>query len=461
MYHHTVAMTPMAHQENTARFWAENQRIYDHSDPGTGKTISALLGWSMISELGWQSPGRLLVLAPLSTLGPAWVADIKTLFSGTVTVAIAHGSPTLRKRAFESSADIVLINHDGVKWLAQQSNLGYLSEFIAIVGDEFTAYKNRTAQRSKAAEKVIKRIPFVNLMSGTPIPNSITDIWFPTKMLDGGKTLGSSFFQFRDQFCWPEQVGPLPEHKKWNDRPEASGLVGVMIKPMTVRNLQRECVDLPENMLNTYYVDLPPKAMRAYLEFERNAVLQIGESKLDAKHRGVVMRKLQQLATGASYNSAGEVVKLHGSRYDFVADLVAERDHSIVAFQFRHEREALMELFQKRGFAVDYIDGTVATGQRDRRIAAFQNGDLKALLIQPASNAHGVTLTKGTATIWTSATFNGEHWEQTNRRIFRKGQTKQTETIRIIARGTYEQLAYDKLDGKLAPQADLLELLAA
>ena len=89
----------------------------------------------------------------------------------------------------------------------------------------------------------------------------------------------------------------------------------------------------------------------------------------------------------------------------------------------------------------------------------FQNGHFQVLFAHPQSASHGLTLTKGTSAIWSSPTYNAEHFQQFNRRIYRAGQTRKTETILIAARNTWEESVYDKLNGKLGRMENLLNIL--
>ena len=75
-----------------------------------------------------------------------------------------------------------------------------------------------------------------------------------------------------------------------------------------------------------------------------------------------------------------------------------------------------------------------------------------------AESAHGLTLTRATATIWPSPTYNLEHFVQGNKRAFRNGQKNKTETIVILAPGTLEEKVYEKLQGKNARMMNLLDL---
>ena len=68
-------------------------------------------------------------------------------------------------------------------------------------------------------------------------------------------------------------------------------------------------------------------------------------------------------------------------------------------------------------------------------------------------------MTKATAVIWASPTYNAEHYQQFNRRIYRAGQTKKTEVIHIAAKDTWEPDVYDKLSHKVSKMDDLLLIL--
>jgi SNF2 family DNA or RNA helicase len=68
-------------------------------------------------------------------------------------------------------------------------------------------------------------------------------------------------------------------------------------------------------------------------------------------------------------------------------------------------------------------------------------------------------MTKATSVIWASPTYNAEHYQQFNRRIYRAGQTQRTEVIRIAANNTWEPAVFDKLETKLSRMEELLGIL--
>jgi SNF2 family DNA or RNA helicase len=140
-------------------------------------------------------------------------------------------------------------------------------------------------------------------------------------------------------------------------------------------------------------------------------------------------------------------------------DLIEERHQCVVAFNWRHQREGLEAAAKKRGFPYAVIDGTVNDRMRREAVERFQAGELRAIFAHPQSAGHGLTLTAGTTTIWTSPTYNAEHYKQFNHRIYRSGQTKRTETIHIAARDTIDERVFAKLGDKLTSMQLLLDLM--
>lgn len=447
------AIQLMNHQEDCAEFWKNNPRMFNHGDTGTGKTISALAGYKRSIK------GRLLVIAPLSILRPAWGNDINKFLSG-FSWTVAHGSPEKRMQAFTSTSDAVLLNHDGVGWLSD--NLHLLEQFSHCVVDEYTAFKNRTTKRSRAMGKIALRIEYLNLMSGTPNSNKITDLWYPSFLLDRGQRLGNNFFKFQQDTCEGRPVpgASNPRAMEWVEKEHARDNVAMLLQDVTIRHTLEECIDIPENAQHFMYVDMPDAVMKQYKKLEKEAVLLVADKMITAVHAAAKSRKILQLLTGAIYDQEGQIAKLHPHRYELVLDLIEQREQCVVAFNYRHERQALCARAEKRGITYGVIDGSATPRQREKVVSDFQDGKIKAIFAHPQSAGHGLTLTKGTSTIWASPTYNAEHFQQFNARIYRKGQTRKTETICICASNTKEEDVYAKLNGKLSRMSDLLKLFA-
>ena len=398
--------------------------------------------------------GKTLVIAPKSILKNAWGDDIRR-FTPELSYVIAYA--TNRRKAFETEADVYITNHDAVKWLVK--NQQYLENFHTVIVDESTAFKHRTSQRSKALAELVRRFHHRVLLSGTPNPNGLLDLWHQVFILDDGQHLGDSFWRFRSTVCEPKQVGPSPNHLQWNDKDGAAEAVADLLDDITIRHIFEECTDIPENHEYSLNFELSAKHRRAYEILKEHAILELKDEGITAFNQGVLANKLLQLASGAVYDDEGVAQLYDTGRYELVMDLVEQRSQCVVAFNWRHQRDQLTKLADKRGIAYGVIDGSVSARRRETIVDNFQAGMLRVIFAHPASAGHGLTLTKGVATIWASPVYNAEHFYQFNRRIYRIGQRKRTETILICAEDTIDEQVALRLISKLEKMDNLLEML--
>ena len=436
---------PYAHQKTTTDFIVNTKQCLITSDPGTGKTRAVLDAHAILG-------GRTLVLAPLSILEAAWGEDISK-FQPHIKYGVAYSKN--RAKIFEDDTnEMVITNFEAVNFL--QKNPQYCKQFDTIVIDEFTAFKTREAKRSKNLNKTISYFTNRIAMSGTPNSNTILDIWHPVYLIDGGERLGARFYAFRHQACTPKFNGFANE---WIDKPGIEEAVANKLSDISIRYALSDCMDLPDNIVRTVNTKLTPNVQKQYKTLADESVLYTKSGTVNAVHAAARVKKLLQLVTGAVYDEDGVVQFVHQERYDIVMTLVAQRAHSLVAFNWKHERDALVEIAQKEGISYEVIDGSVKAEKRSDIVARYQAGQIKVLFCHPQSAGHGLTLTKANTVIWCSPTYNAEHYQQFNQRIYRAGQTQKTETILIQARNTWEPEVYKKLNTKLGRMENLLHIL--
>lgn len=443
------------HQINSIEFSVDKPCVFDTSDPGTGKTRV----WIEVIARNQKKSGKAaLVVCPKSLMRPAWEADIRK-FAGFLRTSIC--SADRRAEGFKAQADVYITNHDAAKWLADQKP-SFFNKFDTLVIDESGAFKHSTSQRSKAMRKIAKNFAYRYALNGTPNPNTVLDIWHQVLLLDDGKRLGPVFFSFRNSVCTPTQIGPQPSMVRWDDRPGAQEAISVLLKDMVIRHKFEDCIDIPENFEYVVPYYLSPKQTSAYVQMEmaEMAVLDNGAS-VTAINAAAVMTKLLQIASGAVYETPESYHLVDTGRYEMILDLIEDRGNSICFFLWKHQRDLLTQEATKRGVSYAVIDGTVSEKERSEIVNRYQRGLYKVIFAHPQSAAHGLTLTKGTTTIWASPTYNLEHYQQGNRRIYRAGQTQKTETIMVLANDTCEKKVYDALQGKNVRMTDMLDLMRA
>ena len=361
-----------------------------------------------------------------------------------------------REAAFWTEADVYVTNHDAVKWLAKQKP-AFFDKFDTLVVDEVGAFKHHTSQRSKALNKIKKYFTYRHVMNGTPAPNTITDLWHQMFIVDDGERLGTSFFKFRSAACTPEQVGPQANMIKWHDRPGVNEAVSKLVEDVTIRHKFEDCIDIPPNHEYSIPYQLTPRQHAAYESMAATQLAMISDNVVSAVNAAVVATKLLQIASGAVYDEDGTYQLVDTERYNAVLDKAEERAHTVIFFLWQHQKDLLIAEAKKRKMTYCLIDGTVPDGTRHENVQNYQRGLYRICFAHPQSAAHGLTLTRGSATIWASPTYNLEHYEQGLRRIYRASQTEKTETITFIAEDTIEERVFDALTNKKLRMDDLLQ----
>lgn len=444
-----------AHQVASSEFKVANQRVIDGSDPGTGKSRSVLDAFSALKTAGQVD--RMIVFAPLSILRPSWEADCRE-FTPWLTTSVVTAKEKFKALPPETEADIYVVNHDAAKWLAKWKPPA--GERWVLVIDEVPVFKHRTSQRSKAIAGIRQYFDWRWFLSGTLNANGVLDTWHIAFLCDDGERLGRQFWGFRAQVCTPEATGPGGQYTQWVEKDHARAIVADRLKDIVFRVKFEDCLDVPENVTRHLSVDLPPRLLSQYRQLQREAALEHASgAMITAIHAGAKAQKLMQLCSGAIYDGEGGYKVFDTSRTDLTLDLIEQREQCVVAFVWKHQRDLLTEGATSRGIRFGVIDGETPLKEREVVVARFQKGDLDVVFAHPQSAAHGLTLTRGTTTIWPSPTSNADHFQQFNRRIYRAGQTKRTETICISANETREKLVYERLNDKLIRMDELNSLL--
>lgn len=460
----------MKHQLVSLKHDETNPLVFDMSDAGTGKTFVRIMGFAKRRAKGG---GPLLVLAPRSLLRVAWEADLKK-FAPHLTVSVATAD--VREKAFNADVDVYVANHDAVKWLAKQKP-AFLRKFDGgeVVIDESTAFKHHTSQRSKAAGKVMKRFERRACLTATPTSNGILDIWHQVHLLDGGRRLGPSYYGFRNTVCQPKQVARNDKAIQWSDKEGAEEAVFSLLEDIVIRHQRKDCVDIPPTHTHTLGYDMTPRQRRMYDKMEQDQLLPLlgsltdqvtaaltgKQHKIIAINAAAVITKLLQIASGAVYDGTGGYSVIDDSRYELLLDLAEMRKHPLMFFFWKHQRDLLTAEAEKRGMSFAVIDASTSDAERFAIVSKYQLGLYDVLFAHPQSAAHGLTLTKGTTTIWPGPTYNLEWFVQGSQRQARIGQKEKTEIVTVIANDTRETEIYDEiLMPKNTRMSNLLKLAA-
>lgn len=440
------------HQRETSRFILEREGSLVLSDPGTGKTRCVLDAF--VEHRQANPDARLVVTCPKGIMQAAWGGDIQK-FQPHLNVAYST-SGKKRRDAFASSAEVVVMNHEGVNnakdWINEFS-----PENMWYVGDEFTWFKNPTAKRSRSCLKFVENIPKKTLMSGTPFSSTVCDIFMPMKILDGGATLGANYYRFRNMMQYPVMKG---QFREWKDKQDAMDKITLLLHDIAIRYAIEEVCELPEMGVIDYKFDLNPKLRGYFNQLKEEAELTLSQGQLTPVNAGVLANKIRQVLAGVVYGDDREVLVLDDQRTKLVLDIAQEHDSAVIAFQWNHQKEQLMMEAYKRNMKYGVIDAQASVEERTEIVNLFQTKQIDYIFSHPRCLAHGYTLTRSATTIWASPESSYELYHQFNARVYRNTQTRNTQVIRILSNDTGERRAFDRVDGMTVTNEEFLRIIA-
>ena len=441
------------------------QQIRDHpaklivSAMGSGKTGATLT--ALRDLLDGMVIRKVLVIAPRRVAKDTWPDEIATWeHTRALTYTVVMGDEDERLIALDKDVEITIISRDNLVWLAK-TYFGSVERwpYDCVIIDESSMFKagkvrTKTAtvkgadgqKRVRAGGKITrfgvmaaarKKVDRIYLLTGTPAPNGLQDLWAQIYLLDQGKRLGEARTTFEKRWFHIDKGTFKPVAPKEGSR-EA-----IMRKVADVMIALPKMQLVPEPIYIPVYVDLSASAMAEYKRFKRTLVSQ--QYDVEAVNAGVLTNKLLQFANGSMYQEDGTVVPVHDEKLDALDELVEQAggDNVMVLYGFQFDLAAI----RKR-----YPDAVVLN-ESETAVQDWNEGKIRMLLAHPASCAHGLNLQYGGhIAIWYGLTWSLELWQQANARLPRPGQESQVLSYQIIARNTDDERVLEVLADKDAVQ---------
>lgn len=444
----TVRYVPHEYQRRAIEFAVNHPKCMLALDMGLGKTSITLAAICRLFDD--FAINRVLIIAPLYVASDTWVRELgKWSFESSFrpSIAVAVGSAAARRRAIESSADIVCINRENTAWIVKE--YGATWDFDAVVVDESSSFKSYSSQRFKALKKVLPRISRIIELTGTPRPRSLEDLWSQIFLLDSGKRLGRSMTVFRESFEKPGRRNGMQIYE-WVPREGSEEEVYRRISDVTMSMAAEDWLTVPELTVIDHAVKLDGRCANLYKQMCRDQIVEIENNPVVAVNAGALAGKLLQMANGCVYDEEGKAVEYHDGKLKCLEEIIESTDESIMVFYwFKHDRDRLRRYFAN-------MEPKEINGPED--IAAWNAGKTRLLLAHPASMGHGLNLQDGGHVIvWFGMTWSLELYQQANARLHRQGQKKPVQVHRILCEGTVDKDVVSALDRKDAGQNSMLE----
>lgn len=443
---------PHTYQEKAIAFGLERQFAGFFLRPGQGKTSIILAIMKLLKKQGFAKAA--LVLAPLRPTYLVWPQEVEKWDEfRRFSIGILHGPR--KDRVLSEKHDLYLMNYEGLGWLSDALTKMKSWPFDVLVADESTRLKHTNTQRFKILKPLLQRFKRRYILTGTPAPNGLMDLFGQAYVMDRGQSLGPYITHFRNEFFYQTGYGGYT----WLLKPGAEKEIHTRLSPRVFR-LAGD-VKLPPLTINDVWVDLPPKARSVYNQLEGQLRVDFLEGRVTAANAAVASMKCRQVANGGIYldGTDRDWKQIHDEKAEAAAELVEELsgDPVLIAYEFKHDLARLKKVL---GDDVPHVGGGVSVKRSIEIERDWNAGKLPVLLGQPQSVAHGLNLqAPGRTIIMAGLTWNYEDYDQFISRIRRQGQTRPVILHRILARNTVDEVIVKVLTAKGATEGKLMGAL--
>ena len=382
---------------------------------GMGKTYTTLMA---LCNLNLKS--HVLVIAPKNIARSTWIDEIEKWqipFRTKSLIVKPNGKNFTKKerlaiyqQVLNDPPTVYFINRELIPDLV--SNLP-VWPFPNVVIDESQSFKTYNSKRFKALKSIRPFVERMILLTGTPTPNGLMDLWSQIYLLDQGYRLGNFITRFREQYFYPTlyvQGHPVGWKLKSGAETEIYRRISDIVISMKNTKLQ-----LPELTMNDVYVHMDESEMKLYQRMKKDQVLtfdKVGD--VTAVNAAVLAAKLSQMASGALYTDEKRNFKIiHKKKLEQVAYILRNLDSpAIIAYHFQSDLIMLENYLKDVGIDAYRFDGS------PEMVHAWNEGKIPVMLLQPASAGHGLNLQQGGHTlIWYTMPWSLEEYLQCNARL--------------------------------------------
>lgn len=400
-------------------------------DMGLGKTIQTLALLQKLKEDDEQNgvSSTSLIIMPTSLIYN-WQTEAKK-FTPKLKI-FAHIGTTRNKQLDHFTKYDVIITTYGIT----RVDIDVLKDFYFnyIILDESQNIKNPSSKSFKSVRALKSRHKLI--LSGTPVENSVADLWTQLTFLNPGLLGTQAFFN--------EEYVQAIEKKK--DEEKARKLQAI-IKPFVLRRTKEQvAAELPSKTEQIFYCRMSEDQTEYYEKTKsayRNDLLTSMEDGTYAKKQVQLLQGLTALRQLANHplmideNYASDSGKFENVIHTL--DNVLKGGHKVLVFsQFVKHLAIFKRYFEEEGIPYLYLDG--GTKNRGEIVSDFQNNpDLKVFLISIKAGGVGLNLTQADYVFILDPWWNPAVEQQAIDRTHRIGQDKKVFIYKFISKDTVEE----------------------
>ncbi|APU60602.1 SNF2 helicase associated domain-containing protein [Clostridium botulinum] len=402
---------------------------------GLGKTLQTIAFIKSEVEENKNKPMPSLVVCPTS-LVYNWEDEIKK-FQPDLKCTLISGDKESREESIKAidTSDIVITSYALIRRdIDKYEKVKFRYCFL----DEAQNIKNPQSLNAQSVKSIKANNYFA--LTGTPVENSLTELWSIFDFIMPGYLLNYRRF-------YAKYESPIVKDKN----EEALKELNNHIKPFILRRLKKHVIkELPPKIEHNIVVNMTEEQKKVYASFAESAkkefykeIRERGFNKSKIKILSIITRLRQICCDPSTF-----IENYEGSngKTETLLDIVnssINAGHKILLFsQFTSVLKNIAEVFKANNINYLYLDGSTKADVRGSLVKDFNNGKGDIFLISLKAGGTGLNLTSADIVIHFDPWWNPAVEDQASDRAHRIGQKKTVEVIRLIAKGTIEEKIY-------------------
>lgn len=440
------------HQETFVNFIKENN-ITNYLlawEQGSGKSAALItIIRNIYNDKKLDMPT--LIVCP-NIVTENWKREIKKFASEkmySVTTILTGTKVQRLKRLNDPKYKIFIINYEGLRVI---HNDLVARQWGILVADEIHKTKAIKAVQSKICVELGQKAVYRYGATGTPILNSMLDIFNLFMVIDRGETFGRNFFSFRGRYFTDKNAGFRMKQwyfPKWEPRANAAEELNKLIFTKTSRILKKDCLDLPEKIYQSVYVDLTAEQEAHYNNIKNELITEYMDGVITAGNALTKIQRLNQITSGLLFNTEQNVSEISSAKVIALFDILDDIDDKVIIFGvYRKELERIYKICQEKKLEPVLIYGGVDNKQE--LLDKFETDDKCRVVICNIASAIGFNATAAKYGIYFNKTYSLEHYLQSQDRIHRPGAERHNKIvyINILAKDTIDEVIDNAILGK-------------
>ena len=370
-----------------------------------------------------------------------------------IHVLVGDGKKRTKQLEMVTKPCIVVTNYESVQIKTfYEALLAWSPEIVVL--DESHRIKDSQAKRSKAIYLLSVGARRRFLLTGTPVVNSLLDIFGQFKALNPA-FFGGGFWTFRNRYFYDKNAGRQFSYPEWIARPEAAEHIGKVIGAVAVQAKREDCLDLPPLSQIQVPVEMSPQQAKAYNEMRKEFLTSIGDKIMSSEFEMVKTLRMQQILAGFIQPDDTDDAAWFDDqpRLTALMDLVDSigKAQFIVWTTFRPTYRKIGAALEKESITHGFLTGEQTQKEKQDAIEQFKAGKLQALVANPAAASEGINLQEAGYAMSYMRGYNLLHFLQSLARNYRSGTEKLHSRVvhyHLIARATLDEVIAKALINK-------------